>query len=247
MIDLPPASKLFVSARAPGCPWADWAPGTVQFCEERLCAWVAEPSNAWSSLAYIVIGLFMVRRALRPAEPRSLMVAVAQILIGIGSFFFHGSGTFWGELVDQIGMFMLSGLILACSAAQARSISGRRTVTIYVSLVVASTLLLLVVRPIGIPLFALQLAAGLGWQILLWSRSSGLPRAAHRPFFVGVGLFLVSFAIWITDISRLICRPDNHVITGHAVWHVLNAISIERLFTFYRNRFAASPASGAET
>ena len=231
----------FVEAVATACPWSSWDPGTVQFCEERLCAWVVEPSNAWSSVSYLILGVYMLVQALRPVAPRSIAVAAAQIMIGAGSFFFHATGTFWGEFVDQFGLFMLSALILACSAAQARRLTAGHTIAMYVALVLISALLLLVVRPIGIPLFAAQLAVGLGWQVRLWSRSSGPIRAAHRPFFVGVGLFLMSFSIWITDITRLVCNPQNHLVTGHAIWHVLNAICIERLGAFYGRRFALSP------
>lgn len=226
---------------AASCPWSGLDPGTVKFCEERLCAWVVEPSNAWSSLAYLVLGLWMLGQALRPVAPRSIAVAAAQLMIGIGSFFFHASGVFWGELVDQVGMFMLSGLILAFALAQARGLTAARTVTLYAGIVIASTLVLLAVRPIGIPLFAVQLAIGLGWQLRLCLQSSGAQRAANRPFFVGVGLFVGSFAIWVTDITGLVCNPQNHLITGHAIWHVLNSISIERLGAFYRHRFASRP------
>ncbi len=228
----------FVEAGTAACPWSGWDPGTVQFCEERLCAWVVEPSNAWSSVLYVVLGLYMLVQALRPVAPRSIAVAAAQIMIGVGSFFFHATGTFWGEFVDQFGLFMLSALILACSAAQARHLTARQTVGMYVAIVVASALLLWLVRPIGIPLFAAQLVVGLAWQVLLWRNSEGPIRAAHRPFFLGVGLFLVSFSIWVTDITRLVCDPHNHIVTGHAIWHVLNAICIERLGAFYRRRFA---------
>lgn len=228
---------------AASCPWSGLDPGTVHFCEERLCAWVVEPSNAWSSLGYIILGLWMLGRALRPVAPRSIAVAAAQLVIGIGSFFFHASGVFWGELVDQLGMFMLSGLILAFALAQARGFTAARTVACYVTIVIASTLLLLVVRPIGIPLFALQLAIGLGWQLRLCWHSKGAQRATNRPFFIGVGLFLVSFSIWVTDITGLVCNPQNHLVTGHAIWHVMNAISIERLGAFYRDRFASTPAT----
>lgn len=231
-----------IEAAATACPWSGWAPGTVQFCEERLCAWVVEPSNAWSSLIYLILGGYMLVQALRPVAARSIAVAAAQIMIGVGSFFFHATGTFWGEFVDQFGLFMLSALILACSAAQARGLSARRTVAIYGGMVLGSALLLLVVRPIGIPLFALQLAIGLGWQVRLWSRSQGAIRAAHAPFFFGVGLFLASLSIWVTDITHLVCSPHNHLVTGHAIWHVLNAICIERLGAFYRRRFALTTA-----
>lgn len=223
------------------CPWSDWQPGTVHFCERRLCASIVEPSNTWSSLGYVVLGLLMLGRE-RTAVP--LAVAAAQIMIGVGSFFFHGTGTFAGEVVDQIGMFMLSVLILAATAAQHFSWSGRQTVAVYVGGVVVSTAAILVVGPAGIPLFGVQLAAGLGGQVWLWRRTPAGDRAVFRPFFVGIGIFLCSFAIWITDISGLVCDPDNHLITGHAIWHVLNAFSIWQLGSFYRARIAATPVDG---
>ncbi|MEM1029673.1 MAG: ceramidase domain-containing protein [Myxococcota bacterium] len=222
------------------CPWSDFAPGTVAFCEARLCAWIAEPSNTWSSLGYVALGIYMFAGAWRPAQPRLLAVAFAQLAIGVGSFFFHASGTFAGEMVDQFGMFLLSGLILVFAAAQAREWGPTKTVVTYAALVLASTASLLVVRPAGIPLFGVQLAAGLGWQIRLWKTTDDpRVRAAHRLFFVALAIFGTSFAIWITDITGLLCDPDNHFITGHAVWHVLNAISILRLGQFYRVRFHA--------
>lgn len=227
-----------VAAAAAVCPWSEFDPGTVHFCEERLCAWVAEPSNAWSSVGYVVIGLVMLVQALRPAVlPRSIAVAAAQIMIGVGSFFFHASGIFWGELVDQIGMFMLSALILAFSVAQARGLTAARTVGLYGGLVVGSTLLMLAVRPIGIPLFAVQLAVGLGWQIVMWRGATLDEKTRYRPFFTGLFVFLISFGIWITDISGLVCNPQNHILTGHAIWHVLNAISVAFLGRFYRTMF----------
>ena len=39
------------------CPWSDYAPATIAFCERRLCAWIVEPSNAWSNVAYVLVGL----------------------------------------------------------------------------------------------------------------------------------------------------------------------------------------------
>jgi hypothetical protein len=217
------------------CPWSSLAPGTVHFCEERLCAWVVEPSNAWSSMAYVVLGLIMAVSARRDGIV-GITIAAAQIMIGLGSFFFHGTGTFAGEVVDQIGMFMLSALVLCASLAQARGWSPQRTVSRYVAIVVASTAAIFLVRPLGIPIFAAQLSVGLGWQIALWRRSEGEVRSDYRMFFRALGVFLVSFSIWLTDITGLVCDPHNHLVTGHAIWHVLNAICVWRLASFYRRR-----------
>lgn len=217
------------------CPWDALAPGTVHFCEARLCAWVAEPGNAWSSVAYILVGAYLASHAARAKDARLWAVVAAEVLIGLGSFAFHATGTFVGELIDQVGMFMLSCLIFSFAAGKARSLSAGRTALLYAALTAASSAFNVVVRPAGIPLFALQLIAGLGWEIARSRKAED--KAPYRLLFAGIGVFLVSFAIWVLDISRLVCRPDNHFVTGHAVWHVLNAISIERLYRFYAASF----------
>ena len=38
--------------------------------------------------------------------------------------------------------------------------------------------------------------------------------------------FGTAFFVWNLDKLNIVCRPDNHFITGHAVWHVLTAVSI---------------------
>ncbi|MCB9688747.1 MAG: ceramidase domain-containing protein [Alphaproteobacteria bacterium] len=217
------------------CPWDAFDPGTVAFCEERLCAWVVEPSNTWSSLAYVVVGGWLLADASRARDPRLGVASLAEILIGLGSIAFHGTGTFVGELLDQAGMFMLSCLILSFAAARAWRWSPSTTALAYVGSVIASTALLLVVRPAGIPLFAVQLATGLGWELVHRSRSA--EPATFLNLQRGILIFLAAFAVWITDITGLLCAPTNHLLTGHAVWHLLNAASIERLYRFYALRF----------
>jgi hypothetical protein len=207
------------------CPWSDWAPGTVQFCEARLCAVVREPANAWSSMAYLVIALWMIRRG-----GFSSIVILAQVLVGVGSFFFHATGTFAGEMVDQVGMYVLSALVLAHSIGEARGLNTKTIGWLWGSVVVVSALANLAVRPIGIPLFAVQLLVGQVWQIRHGMRS---PAPRYRDFYTGLGIFGVSLAIWVTDITRVVCNPDLHWFGGHAVWHTLNAISILFLGRFY--------------
>jgi hypothetical protein len=102
--------------------------GTVQFCERRPCAWIVEPSNAWSSLASVVLGVVMLLRA---------------------------------------------------------RLGGRVVVGVAVAL---------------------------------------------------ARIFFGSCAIWVTDITGLLCDPDNHLITGHVIWHVLNKTCIWQLGAFYRAR-----------
>jgi hypothetical protein len=51
---------------------------------------------------------------------------------------------------------------------------------------------------------------------------------------MGVGL-----AIWLLDIHGPLCDPDNHLVTGHAVWHVLTALAVLCFFCFHERLRAA--------
>ncbi|MFZ5443662.1 MAG: ceramidase domain-containing protein [Myxococcota bacterium] len=211
------------------CPWSGWEAASVSFCEARLCAWVAEPSNAWSSLAYVALGGWLLTR---PESRRSWLlggVALANVMIGLGSFAFHASGTFAGELIDLFGMFLLSGLILAHALGRGRW-RREQIAAAWAAFVIVPMAVVLVVKPAGIPLFALALVSGIGLELHAWRRG----RSPHfRIFAQALGLVSTAFAIWVTDTTRLLCAPDNHVLTGHALWHALNAIAVTRLFFFY--------------
>ncbi len=221
-------------AEAALCPWHGLTPGTVSFCEARLCAWVAEPANTWSSLAYIAVGLWLLLHARRSRDSRLVAVAVAEIMIGLGSVLFHSTGALAGEFVDQVGMFLLSGLILTYAWGHAKGVAANRVTATYAGVVVLSTLIIVAYAPLGIPLFAVQLATGLAWE--LRHRKGSAQPEQYRGLVQGILIFLGAFAIWTTDITGLLCDPDNHVLTGHAVWHLLNAWSIERLYRFYAVR-----------
>lgn len=213
------------------CPWDGLTPGTVEFCEARLCGWVAEPANTWSSLGYVVVGAWLLRHAIAERDARLIAVAIAEIMIGVGSVFFHGTGSLAGEFVDQVGMFLLSCLVASYAFGYARGFTPSASARLYAGAVLVSTVILWIVPPIGIPLFGVQLAVGLGAE-LRW-RSRAPDPSVYRPLVQGLVIFLCAFAIWVTDITGLLCDPDNHILTGHAVWHLLNAVSIERLYRFY--------------
>jgi hypothetical protein len=216
------------------CPWDAFDPGSVAFCEERLCAWIVEPSNAWSSVGYLLVAFWLYSRDARGSrDPVRYAVVVGTALTGLGSFAFHGTGTAWGELLDQLGMFVLSALVLAFVFGRRRGLSNAATTTVYAGLVAVSTLVQLVAPSLGIPLFALQLVVGLGWE--LYSRSHAVDTSPWKPLAQAIGILLVSFGIWLTDITGLVCEPTNHLVTGHAVWHVLNATCLLYLYRFYRS------------
>jgi hypothetical protein len=91
----------------------------------------------------------------------------------------------------------------------------------------------LVIKPAGIPLFAAQTLTAVGLELALWRRGQ---TARLRPFVQALAMTSTAFAVWALDVTHLVCAPDNHLVTGHAVWHVLNALALSRLAAFYEDR-----------
>ena len=89
-----------MAADSLACPWDGWEPAAIEFCEADLCSWIIQPANTWSNLAYVFVGAWLIRLALREGHRDLASLGLIEILIGIGSFFFHMSGTHVGEVVE---------------------------------------------------------------------------------------------------------------------------------------------------
>lgn len=215
---------------SPACPWDGFTPGTVQFCEARRCAWIAEPANAWSNLAYLAIGLYLLRLAHKQGRPPLYLVGVTSILVGFGSFLFHASGTFVGEFADLSAMFLIGGLMVTMEARRFVPMTLGRLTLLFASIVVVSMALLLAFHAIGIALFAVQVAL-VYLSNIVWKLRKA--KVVHVHAWRLGSTFAIALAIWGLDLTKLVCRSDNHVFTGHSAWHVLTALC---LYFFYRHQ-----------
>ncbi len=62
-------------------------------------------------------------------------------------------------------------------------------------------------------------------------------------FWVGVGAFLIAYAIWLTGTAQHPwCRPDS-LIQAHAVWHLLSAVATWGFFKFLRTEAPVTAGS----
>lgn len=205
------------------CPWSGYEPGTIRFCEERLCSWVVEPSNAFSNIGYVIVGVLVLATLARSRAPM-IVIGVSSILIGLGSFAFHGTGTRVGELLDVSPMYLLSGLAIVCAARRLRPMSDVTFVTAHAGIVLVSVGLMIGLHNNGIFMFAAQFATAIGLELYLFVTNRRAP--SYRWQKAMIATFLTAFAIWNADKWDVLCDPHNHVVTGHAVWHVLTAVSI---------------------
>jgi hypothetical protein len=124
-------------------------------CELVGDGWLAQPVNAWSSLAYLAAAAFVVRGR-RGAF--TVLGAAALVLVGVGSFAYHGPQPRWAEAVHDLSIVAL----LAAVAVRLRW----RPPAVAVAAIAVGTALYVLGRtegPLCSPSSVVQLHAG--WHV----------------------------------------------------------------------------------
>lgn len=209
------------------CPWDGFAPATISFCEARLCAAIAEPANAFTSLSKTLVGLWLIPRAWRRGLPALWAIVAAALLQGPLGFALHATGAFWGEALDVSGMFLISATLLSFALARRFTWTTPQLIGRWLTLVAVSVATLLLVPRSGIPVFAAQVVVWLALEL-----SAPRSPASRRWLAWMIGCFLAGFGFWLADKTRLVCDPDNHLVNGHALWHLATSACLALFFQY---------------
>jgi hypothetical protein len=218
---------LILAAKLPA-DYSGWQPATCLsvegcFCEGIRPGTVAQPVNAWSSLAFALAGFFVVGQAEnKPLRGKSLLYAGALILIGLGSAFYHAALTFIGQFFDVLGMYLLACYLVVVNLVLLGWLVPGWFGRVYVgmNLVLAASL-------IWLPEARRWLFLGLIVLVLVLEGWLRIKRKIQRPsryLIFSLGAFGLAFLIWNLDNSRIWCAPDS-LLQGHAVWHLLGALA----------------------
>lgn len=218
----------------PGCPWSGFTPPNIDWCEAERCARIVNPSDAWSNLLYLVLGIWMWRVARREGRADLARFGPASVAIAIFSFAYHASYTFALQFFDFVAMFLFCFTVLARNAVRLRWIAPERETRFFAAGV---ALLSASVPPLfwlGFPIQALVglcIAAGL-WQEWQLRRRDG-PRLAYSHYRTGLVLVGAAGLASLADVTRAACAPESWL-QGHALWHLLSALALAEFFRFYR-------------
>jgi hypothetical protein len=171
-----------------------------------------------SSLAFVLVGAWILARS-----PMKLYGA-ATIAIGLGSAFFHASLTFVGQVVDILGMYLLVTFMLLFNASRLWPRIAAHFGILYAGLNIA-----LLAAQIAFPqsrryLFAAVIAA----VLILETRAHSINR---KWLFWAIAAMSAGFLFWTLDITRRLCDPQS-LLQGHAIWHVLGAVSAWCVFRY---------------
>jgi len=206
------------------------------FCERAHVGLVAQPSNTFSNVGFMGMGLWLAwltdhgtlyahRHNLLNryrAYPRLFACVVA--FLGPGSMFLHASHTKWGHRVDVASMYLFACLMISYAAARAFRLSTARFAALYTSLCVVFVATTFVPSVPDEAAFGVLLAAA-------GAAEAGLARwrpettRERRWIVAALVAFLAAFAVWVRSLSNgPWCNPDS-ALQGHAAWHLACAIA----------------------
>jgi uncharacterized membrane protein YfcA len=197
-------------------------------CEHCRPGLISQPANTISSLAYVIAGADMMRRARRGSDrtERSLDLArgAATIGVGLGSVAYHGPGGRlgkWTHDASLVSMLLLGDLRVARHLRPDTAVPD-------LALVAVPAVATFVTQPRLSD--ASQATAAVATVTAQVARAIRVQRGGNvRPRHLAtVGLFAVAAAAHgLGRTGMPLCRPQS-LLQPHAAWHVLSAAAIWR-------------------
>ena len=232
-----------------GPDWAAYAPATCTatrcFCElPRVGSLIVQPTNSWSSYGYAFTGFLMIvlsrGTSWNSAFHRNAAAwfGVTAIFVGLGSVLLHATLTLWGQFFDVMGMYLVSGFMVVSAIARWRNLSARNSVMLYIAVVGGLLIMLYLVPEVRRSLFAVVLVSAIAIEMIFARPLRPQVRVIY--YLAGILVKAVAFTIWNLDQHGVVCQPDI-VFQGHAVWHLLGAVSLWFTFSYYRSERASEP------
>jgi hypothetical protein len=198
-------------------------------CERLVDGFLAQPVNAVSSLAFVLVGTAVMvwRRGGRQAV-LGWIFGLVLVLVGLGSLAFHGPG---GTIAGWAHDASITALLILIVAVEIGHRAGWSTRQIETAWAVAAAGLVLVegawpmvADPLNAPLAFVAVLGVVGPRVA--PRRSRLYRLREgRRRAVPVGVVILGTGALIMLLSRTggpFCAPDA-LVQGHAIWHVLAA------------------------
>lgn len=235
--------------------WENWILGEAgkyeEFCERnRMDQLIREPSNTFSNLAYVWLGLQVIAFAIYDKSKSTLqnrleqwpvfswLLGLALILLGAGSFFYHASLSRLAQRWDMTGVYTVMLILLIYTLFQffpnrKKYVSG----AVIVSLIGA--LLLYYFKWSLNGLMFLPAFIGSVLVFMLANQLIKKPRRNLKWAGISVVSLLSAFTLWYLDREKILCYP-NSWFQGHAIWHCLTGWSVFSVYLYFRSEKKAA-------
>lgn len=220
---------MYPNPHGPGCPWYSLAESqgapNIKWCEETLCQWISEPSNTWSNLGYLLTGLIVTFLAFRNKEQFHLkLYGPIVFIMGVTSFFYHMSNFYGSQILDFVGMFFFVGWAIGMNLIRRKKLKNL-------------VLFMGVFTIVNVIIMHFMYLMEMKFQLLILLSAFVIIATEFKRtsfwFLLTLMFLLVAFGFSLSDAERYWCDSSEHVIQGHALWHLLASIATFTLYKHY--------------
>ena len=146
------------------------------------------------------------------------------------------SSTHLGEVIDLGAMFFFSAYVLVTNykryVHQDYGLWTSKDKIFYLGLALSGLAATFFFKGwVGTVYFALQAAIAGSLEVRVYRfRNEGV---SYRPLVGLLTAFGIAWSLWWLDQLKIGCDPTNHIIQGHAGWHLANSAVFYFLYRFY--------------
>jgi hypothetical protein len=236
----------------PNTFWNAWRPASCLpdcWCEmPRYGHAILEPTNTWTNMAMVMVGFFVLYQGtqreklpsehpLRRTPSFFTMFALAMIILGLGSFWFHASLTFLGQWTDNVGMYFVSNFFLVYQLDRVYRWTSQKTWSIYLLVTLPFIALAYFMPETRRSIFAVSLVAAILATIY---SAKKVPALMNKKLLYGAAAsYLFAQTWWLLDKYKIICDPT-HWFNGHGVWHIFVGVACYSFFLYLKSERSLS-------
>lgn len=169
-------------------------------------------------------------RARRLPFGYAVIFGISSIVTGVGSAFYHASLTFIGQFFDVLGMFMLATFMLVYAFERIWTLRLATSIGLFLTINLFLGWLQFAIPDTRRYAFAVVLIVALLFEAFYQKQNK--PNITVNTLRFGVGLLTVAYIIWLLDNTRTLCI-ETSLLQGHALWHLLGAVSVWFLYKYY--------------
>lgn len=190
-------------------------------CEYISDSFIRQPLCSWTSLAYVLLALWLYRGAREKTFELKLWTA-AFLILGCVSFFAHASFIQLAMAFDFAGIILVISFFALINLLELLKQSPRRMVwylSFYFIAVASAMYFMSKLAKIGIALLVFVFAIGdllrdMGWSFL-----------KERTLQLSLLVLGASFTLFVLDELHWKCDPHS-LLQLHSIWHIGTAFSI---------------------
>lgn len=196
------------------------------WCElPRLDSFPVEPANSWSNISFLLVA-FLIFRNFDIRKLETKMASISFIGLGLGSFFFHSTLSYVGQLFDVVGMYVLVSFFIYYLLNFWSSKNSQRRILEWVTLNIFMGVGIYYFPSIRRFLFAFLILF-----LLFLTQKNISKNDPKKDFYLSIVLLVSGILCWTLDRNKVFCIPDAWI-NLHCFWHFFVSFSGYYYFKF---------------